>query len=342
MRRWILAGIVLVGLVALVGYGIGSYQLYEKISAVAAHCDERASGGPRFQENTPAGWTLANPEDVDARWPESSRTLDSTPYAMPDYEDVSVPSHDPAVGLLSGWWVPGRTTASPAVVVVHGLGSCKRDHVVLLHAGMLHRAGFGVLLIDIRDMGDSPHQDGRFAGGSQEYLDVLGARDWLVQTQGLPASRVGIMGNSEGAATVIIAAAQDPTVAATWEDSGYGDVHEMIADEIAYQGLPDALNVLVPGGLLIAKLAGIDPLAPQPIDAVAAIGTRPFAIVHGLRDQHIPVRHATEMAAVVARSVPGYQPWIVPCAFHVEEAFCAPAEYEARLASFFGAALGAP
>ncbi len=342
MRRWLLIGIVAISVVALVGYGYGSYVLYDKISAVAALCGGRTSGGQRFQGNTPAGWTLANAEDVDGTWDESSLALDLSPYFMPGYQEVFVPSRDPAVGPLSAWWVPGRTATSPAVVIVHGLGSCKRDHVVLLHAGMLHRAGFGVVLIDIRDMGASPRQDGRFAGGTQEYLDVLGARDWLVRTQGIAASKVGIMGNSEGAATVTIAAGMDPTVAATWEDSSFGDVREMIRDEIAFRDYPEALNLLVPGGLLIAKLAGIDPMSPQPIEAAAAIGSRPFAIVHGQLDQHIPTSHAVGLAAVVARSVPGFQPWIVACAHHVEGAYCAPAEYESRLVDFFQGALGAP
>ena len=341
MRR-LLVGVLIVAVIALIGYGIGSYVLFDTISAVAAHCGERSKGEPRFQENTPAGWTLANDADVDALWPMSSRTVDIAPYVMPDFQEVAVPSRDPAIGPLSAWWVPGRAAASPAVVVVHGGGSCKRDHVVLLHAGMLHRAGFGVLLIDLRDMGDSAHQDGRFAAGTQEYLDVLGGRDWLVETKGVPAPKVGLMGNSFGAAPVIIAAGMDATVAATWEDSGIGDVNVFIREEIAFRELPDAVNLLVPGGLLIGMMVGFDPLSISPLDMAAAIGTRPFAIVHGEIDQHALVHHGTDLAAVVARSVPGYQPWLVPCAHHVEAAFCATAEYETRLVDFFTGALGAP
>jgi len=342
MRRRVLVGVLILAIVALVGYGAGSFLLYDQVSTVSATCSDRKGDGPRFQENTPAGWTLSNPGDVDELWPPSSRTIDLAPYAMPDYEEVAVPSRDAEIGALSAWWIPGRTVTSPAVVVVHGHGSCRRDHVVLLPAGMLHRAGFGVLLIDVRDMGDSPIEDRRFAGGTQEYLDVLGARDWLVEEQGLPASRVGIVGTSPGAASVIIAAGKDPTVAATWEDSGFGDVRDMIRDVIAYRDLPEWLNLLVPGGLVVAGLMGNDPTGIPPIEMAAAIGTRPFGIVHGVLDQHIPVHHATDLSAVVARSVPGYEPWLVPCAHHVEAAYCATAEYESRLVDFFASALGAP
>ena len=44
---------------------------------------------------------------------------------------------------------------------------------------MLHRAGFGVLLIDLRNHGASDIDNGRWAGGSKEFLDALGAWDWL-------------------------------------------------------------------------------------------------------------------------------------------------------------------
>lgn len=333
---------VAVVVVAFIAYAVGSFLLYDAISSVTALCSDRAGDGPRFQENSPAGWSLANDGDVDVRWPPSSRTFDMSPYAMPEFEDVTVPSRDARIGALAAWWVPGRTAASPAVVVVHGRGSCRRDHVVLLPAGMLHRAGFGVLLIDVRDQGDSPVEDGRFTGGSQEYRDVLDARDWIVREKGLSPEQVGLLGTSLGAASVIIAAGSDPTVAATWEDSGFGDVERMIRDEITYRELPDWLNVLVPGGLLIARVAGTDPRANDPLTSAAAIGSRPFAIVHGARDPHIPVQHALDLAEAAAGATPGLQPWVVQCAHHVEAAFCATSEYEQHLVEFFTEALGAP
>jgi fermentation-respiration switch protein FrsA (DUF1100 family) len=106
--------------------------------------------------------------------------------------------------------------------------------------------------------------------------------------------------------------------------------------------LPDAVNLLVPGGLLIGRLVGFDPMSISFLDMAAAIGARPFAIVHGEQDPKSLVHHAQDLAEVVQRTVPGYQPWIVPCALHVEAAFCATAEYEARAVDFFTRALGAP
>ena len=95
------------------------------------------------------------------------------------------------------------------MILVHGLKSCRRDENVLMPAGMLRRHGFGVLLIDLRDHGDSDDEDLRFAGGTEEYLDVLGAWDWLA-AQGVPKDRIGILGMSFGAATTVIAGGEEP------------------------------------------------------------------------------------------------------------------------------------
>lgn len=74
---------------------------------------------------------------------------------------------------------------------------------------------------------------------------------------------------------------------------------------------------------------------------VARIGTRPLAIVHGLADDRMSVHHANDLAAAHAKFVPGYEPWLVPRALHLQAAFAAPAEYERRIVAFFRASLGA-
>ena len=53
---------------------------------------------------------------------------------------------------------------------------------------MLARSGFSVLMMDLRDAGDSDVEDGRVAWGTEEYLDVLGAWDWLKFGEGHPGA----------------------------------------------------------------------------------------------------------------------------------------------------------
>jgi len=331
-RRWIAAGMEVMLALAVAGYASASYLVYDQMSAVAAHC------GGRFGEDTPTRFFRAD-EELSGDW--SASGFDTTPYAMPDYQEVSFPSRDPRQPHLTirAWWIPAGTADAPAIVIVHGIGSCRHDPTMLLPAGMLHRNGFSVLMLDLRDHGDSDIEDGRFAGGTEEYLDVLGAWDWLQAEQKVPAHRIGILGESFGAGAAIIAMAEEPGAAALWEDSGWSDASVALDEELTRNGFP---TWLAPGGIAWDRvLTGDDPTVRSPLDEMAKIGARPVAIVHGLDDTHIWPHHARDLAAAHAKFVPGYEAWLVPGAGHVQSAFVVPQEYERRLVEFFRTGLGA-
>jgi dipeptidyl aminopeptidase/acylaminoacyl peptidase len=258
---------------------------------------------------------------------------------MPEYQSVSFPSRDAAV-TIAGWWVPGASSSAPAVVVVHGIGRCKGDPEVLLPAGMLSRHGFAVLLIDLRNHGDSTVTDGRNTAGVRESLDVLGAWDWLRSVQGLPADRIGLYGVSFGAGSVIDAMGREPEVAAAWEDSGFADVEIGIQDELARRGYP---GILAFGGIMVGRLLhGVDITSLSPLDAARQLDGRPLAIVHGAADTRVPPKHADMLATAIRAGGGAVEPWILPGVTHVRAAFVATAEYERRLTDFFASALGTP
>jgi dipeptidyl aminopeptidase/acylaminoacyl peptidase len=269
---------------------------------------------------------------------------------MPAAEEVRFASRDPGMAgrELAGWWIPADPAdpaAAPAVVLVHGIQSCRREANVLLPAAMLHRAGFSVLLMDMRDHGDSEGDDGRFAGGSEEHLDVLGGWDWVV-AQGVPEDRVGLLGVSFGAANAIIAGGQEPRVAAVWSDSAPARLQESIGLFLASQLHDDTglSAVLVPGAVVWARLiAGDDLVRFDTIEQVDAYGGRSLAFLHGASDPVLPARYATELRErAVAAGATTPEAWIVPGAGHTEAVYVAPDEYARRLEAFFTAALGAP
>lgn len=230
------------------GYAIAAGTVYERLAALPGTCRDGLGG------NDPTAFT-----------PDDGETLDATPYLMPAPDPVTIPSRTPGIDL-AGWWIPGASADAPAVVVVHGLAACRRDVTVLLPAGMLHRAGFGVLLVDLRDHGDSSDEDHRQAGGTDEYLDALAAWDWL-RERGHEASRIGLFGASMGAATVLIAGNEQREVAAVWADSSYADIASIVSDELRREGYP---RFLVPGTMLAARILGGDDLETRtPIAATA-------------------------------------------------------------------------
>lgn len=320
MRRRVFAVAISAALVLVVaGYAAASVIVYDRLTVVQAHC------GGRFASDTPAAFTAGS--------------VDASPYLMPDFQTVTFPSRDPTI-TLSAWWVPGAKPDSPAVIVVHGLGSCKREPVQLLPAGMLHRHGFAVLLIDLRDQGDSTVDDGRYKGGVLEYRDVLGAWDWLQRAHGLAAARIGLLGMSLGAGTVVIATGEEPRVAAVWEDSGFADVEVGIQDELARNGYPTFLAF---GGILAGRLLhGVDVTSRAPAAEVARLKGRPIQIVHGTADTRVPVKHAYALVAAIRAAGGTVEPWILPGVTHVQAVFTLPAEYERRLVDFFSRALGSP
>ena len=297
--------------------------LYDQFSHLESSC-------PKHAGNTPASFKVKDVEGI---------TVNSTPYQMPVYREVAFPARGGGP-TIRGWLVPASTEAlAPAVIVVHGRASCRRSDRVLLAAGMLHRHGFAVLMIDLRNHGDSDRDDGRYAGGTKEYLDVLGAWDWLVG-QGAPPARIGLLGESMGAATTMIATGEEPRVAAEWEDSGFANIEEMIRLELAKHSLPE---ILEPGGLLAARMiGGVDLTARSPLTELRALHGRPLFITHGTADETVPIQQAYELIEALRASGATVDPWIIPGAGHIDAIVLDAAEYEDRLTHFFATALGNP
>ena len=318
-RRRLLPVVAAVLVVAgLLAYGGASVIVYDQLSAVTAHC------GGADADQSPTSFQVAG--------------IDTRPYLMPAPESVTFPSRNDPDVKISGWWEPSSAGLDvPTIVLVHGHDGCKRNPTNLLAAGMLHRHGMAVLLIDLRNHGDSTVTNGRYAGGTTEYRDVLGAWDWL-RTRGVPTGDIGLLGFSLGAATAMIAMGEEPRVAATWEDSGFADIGEAIRDELARNHYPTWLEL---GGVVAGRiLSGDDLEAHSPLETTAVLAGRPIFITHGAADQRLSVRYAFELAAGVWEHGGQVTPWIIPGAGHIQAVTLVPAEYERRLVAFFTAALG--
>jgi len=323
MKTWakVLIGIaialVVLFVVAYLGMG---YVIYSKLADVKGSCDEHLANRPdnfALHEDWPAGF-------------------DVVPYFMSPYETARFPSRDAGIDV-AGWWIP-KDPGAPAVILVDGGGGCKNSIAVLTPAGMLWRNGFNVLLIDLRDTGDSTYEDGRSAMGNEEYQDVLGAWDWLVKEKGFEPGKIGVFANSLGGATALYAFSEEPRVAALFLQSTFGNLQQVIAAELQRNGYP---TFLAPGAILMGRVIGGDNLvAHNPLDAIRKAGTRPVYIVHTRADERIAIHQAEQLAAAAKAAGVNVTTWFPENGEHVQTPAVYPQQFEQRLVDFFRQALG--
>jgi uncharacterized protein len=121
------------------------------------------------------------------------------------YRDVEIASSD---GVnLDGWYVPPKNGA--VILLLHGMGGNRL--AVSYHGETLARAGYGVLMIDLRAHGRSGGR--RFARDERVVEDVVACVAYLSRQQEVEG-RIGIMGISVGGMMAIQAAARSASVKA--------------------------------------------------------------------------------------------------------------------------------
>jgi uncharacterized protein len=208
-----------------------------------------------------------------------------------DYREVAVRSTD---GLsLSAWWVD-KAGSSRAAVLVHGWAGDKSNLHVVETALVYERAGFNVLMLDLRGHGKSEGERGTL--GYREVRDVRGALSWL-QERGFDPEDVVLHGWSMGGAAVA-QVAPGTGVAAVVEEAAYADLPPLLRERIPeVSGLPAFFN---PGIFLVGKLfLDIDPWAVRPVEDAGRLSREgiPFMIIHSRDDEVIPFEHAESFAA---------------------------------------------
>lgn len=258
-------------------------------------------------------------------------SFDTKPYQIPHYEAVRFPSRQKNI-TLTGWYIK-HSPSAPTVILVHGINVCKNDYTVLIPAGMLYKAGFNVLLFDLRNHGFSDKDNGRTSVGNKEYLDALGAWDFLVAQKKISPNRIGLFGVSLGAGTSLITFAEEPKIAALFVDSPYSNLPQIMKEELRREHYPQFLAY---GAIIMARLTtGDNLLKHNPSDAIRRHLNRPIFIVHGTADERINIHHTRDLAALAKQTVANVTVWLAPDAKHAQAVLKYPQEYGRRLVNFF-------
>lgn len=251
---------------------------------------------------------------------------------------------------LRGWFIPGvlpngNLTAQRTIIMVHGARTNRadKDAGLLNLSGAIAKNGFAVLAFDMRGSGESPPAP--ISLGYFEQRDVLGAVDFLhagplpYPELGRPRAIAG-WGVSMGAATLIMAAAQEPAIRTIVSDCAFADIIPILEREVPRGGhLP---TLFTPGALLATQaFYGVNFYADRPVDYVARVAPRPILFIHGAGDKYIPPSNMDILAAA-ARSAPNanVQTWSVPGADHAQSFNTEGKVYVDRIIAFYTAALG--
>ena len=231
---------------------------------------------------------------------------------------------------VAGWFLEGR--GNSIVLLLHGIRSDRRQ--MLARARFLNQAGHAVLLIDLPGHGASPAPAITF--GLNESEAVSSSLAWLRRRQ--PQARVGVIGVSLGAASLVLCRAC-PRPDAVVLESMYPTIEEAVENRLRMR-LGRRLGMLaVPlSRLLLWQLPlrlAIEPEQLRPIDRLAALDM-PVLVASGTEDLHTTLAETRRIHAALGA---GAQLWEVAGAAHQDLYEYAPAAYALRMTGFLAGTL---
>ncbi len=207
---------------------------------------------------------------------------------------------------LRGWWNAGEPS-SPVLIFVHGLNRSRLE--LLERAAEARRRGYGVLLFDLRNHGESGRAYTTI--GIFESRDVCAAQNFVSKQTG---SRLQMAwGVSMGASSAILAAKQCPGFAAIVSDSSFLSFRETIAHHLRLFFRLPAFPIANLITAITGFRMGFDPDEGDVEAAVREINI-PVLFIAGGRDRRMPPALAERMLA--ASRNPMKELLLVPGAGH--------------------------
>ena len=240
------------------------------------------------------------------------------------YEDVSFSTTYSDKLTLRGWWIP-NPKSHRALIILHGRGDNRT--VPLGLSKPLWDNGFSLLFYDMRAHGlsDGDH----YSFGQREQWDEVGAVNFL-KSKGFAPSAIGAVGWSMGAASTIMAFSDTPDLKAVVSDSSYADYAQLTQSRYG-SGLS---GVYLPGMLVASRLFfNVDLDQDKPENAIKNIGQRHIFLIHGEKDDYVPVNNFNRLKVAGGTNVT--ESWLAPGSAHVQSFEYHPDEYIQRVVAFF-------
>lgn len=250
---------------------------------------------------------------------------------QPPARDVQIYSRD---GLrLAGTYWPGKRPESPAILLLHGVGSSRSSTADT--AAWLARSGYAALTIDFRGHGESSMAERSF--GLHESRDAEAAFQWLKRRQ--KGARIAIIGNSLGGAAALLGQSGPVPADGLVLQAVYPDIRHAIRNRIAARLSSAPSYLLEP----LLSFQSIPRLRVQPSDLSPLKALRQYHgavfVIGGAQDTSTP---PTETRALFAAAPGEKRLWLVPGRGHAAVGQLRDADYRGRIASFLEHAIGRP
>jgi len=327
-RLFLSISVVLVLLLPTIWFGLG--HVIAKQALTVPH------GCGLWESNTPTNWTVDDDWESFEPWADSEQRIsmrkdfNATPWQFDSYETINFTSRD---GInLEGWYVEVNSS-SPVVIFVHGgyeNGKCKPE--ILLSASYLSKNNINVFMIDLRNHGHSEVVSDYFYLGQKEYLDVLGAYDWLVEDKSYNPQSIGIVSISTYALASTLAF-DESEIGAMWLDSPIIDFPLLVGNELERLGFPRMLAS--PAITMGERLVGVNIDDKVPLEVASRAGDRPMYLVHGDSDVRISNEHSKKFYNKAVEAEANVTLWLVEDSAHVDALWEYSSDYESRIVTFF-------
>lgn len=275
MNKKLIWGIVISIDLLLIGYFFAGYMVFSQLT--------------KTKECMYAD--VNKPEKFDLYFWDTKQKDNFSQWYFNQYEEIQIDSTTPGLKLAA--YQVDQNKSKPWIIFVHGVGVCKEKQEVLFPMGIVVKAGYNALAIDLNDHGASDSGDGKVNAGLSEYRDVIGAWKYLREVKKVPAEKIGIYGASMGAGSVAMAFVKEPGIQSIWLDSVYFDMTSQMEEYLVYNGFP---GMLFWSANIIAKFIGdMNLTALEPSKAATTIGSRNMFITHNHPDRVVQSWHGEKM-----------------------------------------------
>ena len=229
------------------------------------------------------------------------------------------------------------------VIFSHEFGSSLNS--ALRYCGFVVDYGFDLFTFDYRGHGRSSNSAGykpRQWATDNELNDLLGAVAYVESLPEVDCQGIAVMGLSRGAGAAILAAARTHYIQALVTDSAFSSGQTMVLymrkwvgifahAKMVFHSLPDIFYEML---TVVLKLIGRRKFRcrfPSIERSIRRLGDRPILMIHGERDNYIPLELGKRLYKLVRGPK---QFWVVPNAKHNQSYLAGQQQYRRRIAEF--------